>query len=102
MNKMNFSFGRFPINSMLRSETGSGSEHTVDGESTEAEIHFVHFNQKKYQTVENALKHPDGLAVLGALIKEDDKKAKKAAQQILKHFPKEENWEIGKKYPLEV
>ena len=44
---------------------GEGSEHTIDGKMTEAEIHFVHWNSKKYENIEEALKHPDGLAVLG-------------------------------------
>lgn len=81
------------------SEMGHGSEHTLDGKATEAEIHFVHWNSSKYETIEEALKHDDGLAVLGALIKQDDKRSNKnQAHQIIKHFPEE--WNIGEKYPL--
>ena len=32
-----------------------------------AELHFVHYNTK-YGTMENATKHPDGLAVLGVFV----------------------------------
>ena len=41
-----------------------GSEHTVDCQSYPAEIHFVHYNEK-YSNVAEAVKHKDGLAVVG-------------------------------------
>ena len=41
-----------------------GSEHTIDGQSYPAEIHFVHYNEK-YANVAEAVKHEDGLAVVG-------------------------------------
>lgn len=44
-----------------------GSEHTVNGEQYYAELHIVHMNQK-YDTLEQALDEPDGLAVLGFFI----------------------------------
>jgi carbonic anhydrase 2 len=82
------------------SELGSGSEHTIDGKSTEAEIHFVHWNSAKYKSIEEAVNNPDGLAVLGALIKQDDKRSNKnQANQIIKQFPKE--WKIGEKNALQ-
>jgi len=80
-------------------DVGSGSEHTIDGKAAEAEIHFVHWNSSKYDSVENALKESDGLAVVGALIKQDDKKSNNnQAHQIIKHFPAE--WALGQKNPL--
>eukprot|EP00794_Sanderia_malayensis_P013892 gene13892-15340_t len=45
-----------------------GSEHTLDGKQFSAEMHFVHVN-KKYPTTDEALKHGDGLLVLGTFIK---------------------------------
>ena len=36
---------------------GRGSEHTIDGAATEAELHFVHWNSAKYENIGEALKH---------------------------------------------
>ncbi|XP_006020660.1 carbonic anhydrase 2 isoform X1 [Alligator sinensis] len=47
---------------------GQGSEHTVDGVKYDAELHLVHWNTR-YGTFSEAVKHPDGLAVLGILLK---------------------------------
>ncbi|KAG7169302.1 Carbonic anhydrase 2-like 2 [Homarus americanus] len=44
-----------------------GSEHTVDGKQYPAELHLVHF-KSEYGSVAEAVKHEDGLAVLGVLI----------------------------------
>jgi len=49
-------------------ENGRGSEHTVDGKMFSAELHLVHYNTK-YGTFGEAADKPDGLAVLGMLIK---------------------------------
>ncbi|XP_022916188.1 carbonic anhydrase 2 [Onthophagus taurus] len=46
-----------------------GSEHTVDGISYAAELHFVHWNAEKYQSFEEAAQQPDGLCVLGVFLK---------------------------------
>ncbi|CAG5114254.1 Oidioi.mRNA.OKI2018_I69.chr2.g8316.t1.cds [Oikopleura dioica] len=53
------------------SEIGQGAEHFINGESGDAEIHFVHWN-KKYGSPEEAMKNGDGLAVVGAVIHERD------------------------------
>jgi len=45
-----------------------GSEHLVDDQPYAAEIHFVHWNTK-YGDIGEALKHGDGLAVLGVFFK---------------------------------
>ncbi|NP_990648.1 carbonic anhydrase 2 [Gallus gallus] len=47
---------------------GQGSEHTVDGVKYDAELHIVHWNVK-YGKFAEALKHPDGLAVVGIFMK---------------------------------
>ncbi|KAG8133742.1 hypothetical protein E2320_011505, partial [Naja naja] len=47
---------------------GQGSEHTVDGVKYDAELHLVHWNTK-YGTFDEAVKHPDGLAVVGVFLK---------------------------------
>ncbi|XP_043943279.1 carbonic anhydrase 9 [Protopterus annectens] len=44
-----------------------GSEHSVDGEHYDAEIHVVHYSDK-YQNLKEAADKVDGLAVLGAFI----------------------------------
>ena len=53
-------------------EDGHGSEHTVDGKNYAAELHLVHWN-KKYGTPDIAVDKPDGLSVLGMLIKVGEK-----------------------------
>ncbi|NXL95375.1 CAH2 anhydrase, partial [Alectura lathami] len=47
---------------------GQGSEHTVDGVKYDAELHIVHWNTK-YGKFAEAVKHPDGLTVVGIFIK---------------------------------
>ncbi|KFP85445.1 Carbonic anhydrase 2, partial [Acanthisitta chloris] len=47
---------------------GQGSEHTVDGVKYDAELHIVHWNVK-YGKFAEAVKHPDGLAVVGIFMK---------------------------------
>ncbi|KAM4688919.1 carbonic anhydrase 13-like [Discoglossus pictus] len=46
-----------------------GSEHIIDGIKYPAELHIVHWNAQKYSTFEDAVEHPDGLAVLGVFLK---------------------------------
>ena len=45
-----------------------GSEHTLDGQSCDGELHLVHFNTSKYDNPGQALDKQDGLAVLGILL----------------------------------
>ncbi|XP_002157611.4 carbonic anhydrase 13 [Hydra vulgaris] len=45
-----------------------GCEHTIDGNSYSAEMHIVHWNVDLYKTELEALKSPNGLAVLGLFI----------------------------------
>lgn len=47
---------------------GSGSEHTLEGEKYDAEIHIVHYNTK-YGSPGEAFDKEDGLAVLGMLVR---------------------------------
>merc|ERR1739838_1113213 len=47
-----------------------GSEHKVNGERYWGEMHIVHYN-RKYGTPAQAMKKPNGLAVLGFFIKND-------------------------------
>ncbi|XP_075067268.1 carbonic anhydrase 15-like [Mixophyes fleayi] len=49
------------------SPTKDGSEHTVDGKQFPLELHIVHMNAK-YNSIAEAKKDPQGLAVLGVLI----------------------------------
>lgn len=48
-------------------ENSRGSEHLIDSQAFPAQLHLVFFN-KKYETFQNAVDKPDGLAVLGVLI----------------------------------
>ncbi|XP_076010753.1 carbonic anhydrase 14 [Genypterus blacodes] len=45
-----------------------GSEHTVDGQSAEAELHIVHYNAELYPNMSAAMTQRGGLAVLAILI----------------------------------
>lgn len=49
------------------SNSHNGSEHLVGGLGYAAEIHIVHWNLK-YGNIAEALKHGDGLLVLGIFV----------------------------------
>ncbi|XP_037777682.1 carbonic anhydrase 3-like isoform X1 [Penaeus monodon] len=53
------------------SDDSKGSEHTFDGDRYAAELHLVHF-KKDYGTLSKALKHKDGVVVLGVMVEADD------------------------------
>ncbi|TGZ63045.1 hypothetical protein CRM22_007116 [Opisthorchis felineus] len=44
-----------------------GSEHLVNGVSSPSEVHCVFFNER-YGSISDAMKHPDGLTVLGSFL----------------------------------
>ena len=67
------------------SHAGFGSEHSIDSQHAEAELHFVHW-ATKYGNIAEAMKHDDGLAVLGVFIKEDNIVSKGVLKPIVKHF----------------
>ncbi|ROL42078.1 Carbonic anhydrase 14 [Anabarilius grahami] len=46
----------------------TGSEHTINGQSTSAELHIVHYNAEVYANMSQAKTQENGLAVLGILI----------------------------------
>uniref|UniRef100_A0A672KN17 Carbonic anhydrase n=1 Tax=Sinocyclocheilus grahami TaxID=75366 RepID=A0A672KN17_SINGR len=48
---------------------GPGSEHTIDGEKYPMELHIVHIKEK-YNSVEQAINDPSGVAVLGFFYEE--------------------------------
>jgi len=52
-------------------KTKEGSEHTVDGDATEAELHIVNWNSTLYKTPAEAASSDknDGLIVLGIMLK---------------------------------
>ena len=52
-------------------KSGYGSEHTVNGQSFDAELHIVHFNTK-YENPGDAFDKEDGLAVLGIFLSVGD------------------------------
>lgn len=45
-----------------------GSEHLINGNGFAAEIHFVHWNCTDFNSMEEASRHKNGLAVLGVLV----------------------------------
>ncbi|XP_047217350.1 carbonic anhydrase 14 isoform X5 [Girardinichthys multiradiatus] len=45
-----------------------GSEHIINGRSSEAELHVVHYNSELYPNMSAAMTQRDGLAVLAILI----------------------------------
>ncbi|XP_041970743.1 carbonic anhydrase 13 [Aricia agestis] len=49
----------------------TGCEHVLDGHGYAAECHMVHYNSK-YESMEAAVAHPDGLAVVGYLLEATD------------------------------
>jgi len=51
-----------------KSGGNGGSEHTIDGAQSDAELHIVHYNDK-YGDPSQAVDKPDGLAVLGMFLK---------------------------------
>ena len=67
-----------------------GSEHSVDGEKAEAELHIVHYNTK-YETLGRAVDKSDGLAVLGILLtlqgELQDQTASTELDKICRHLP---------------
>ncbi|NXJ78515.1 CAH9 anhydrase, partial [Trogon melanurus] len=66
------------------SPRGPGSEHTVNGHRFAAEIHVVHYNTK-YESFQEAMVNPDGLAVLGAFL-EVGPRENLYYQEILEHL----------------
>ncbi|NXP26240.1 CAH9 anhydrase, partial [Scytalopus superciliaris] len=66
------------------SQSGPGSEHTVNGRRFAAEIHVVHYNTK-YDSFEEAMVHQDGLAVLGAFL-DVGPRENPYYQEILEHL----------------
>ncbi|XP_067263673.1 carbonic anhydrase 4a [Chanodichthys erythropterus] len=55
---------------------GPGSEHTIDGEQYPMELHIVHMKQR-YNRLEDALKDPSGVAVLGFFYEESSSSNRK-------------------------
>lgn len=53
------------------SDDSYGSEHMVDGRSFSAELHFVHWDTKRYSSFAEAAKAPnhEGLLVVGIFVK---------------------------------
>lgn len=48
---------------------GHGSEHTVEGEAFPAEMHLVHWNVSKYNSIQEAAGEPDGICAVGVFFK---------------------------------
>ncbi|XP_076078902.1 carbonic anhydrase 7-like [Mytilus galloprovincialis] len=48
-------------------DSTSGSEHLVKGQSFPLEMHIVNYNYLAYKSIQEAMKHSDGLAVIAIL-----------------------------------
>ncbi|KAL5246996.1 hypothetical protein ACHWQZ_G019008 [Mnemiopsis leidyi] len=66
---------------------GHGSEHTIEGKMSSAELHFV-FKNEKYDTVGEAVNEGDGLAVAGVMIKESDNAPDNVLPELFDVVPK--------------
>nr|XP_025970558.1 carbonic anhydrase 9 isoform X1 [Dromaius novaehollandiae] len=66
------------------SPTGPGSEHTINDHRFPGEIHVVHYNTK-YDSFEEAMVRPDGLAVLAAFLQVGPRE-NPYYRQILEHL----------------
>lgn len=62
-----------------------GSEHLIDGQRSSAELHVVLYNSDKYRNVSEAMRRPNGLAVLAILL-EVGKFKNPAYENILSHL----------------
>ncbi|XP_064614085.1 uncharacterized protein LOC135477812 [Liolophura sinensis] len=65
----------------------TGSEHLLDGSAFPAELHFVHKN-RKYTSIGEALKHEDGLAVIGVFVELSPYMTDAPLLEIVNNFPK--------------
>lgn len=82
-------------------DSSPGSEHTIDGMQFPMEMHIVHLNQN-YHSKQEALKHPDGLAVVGIMFVESDSDAKDYNFiQYLKHVKNHNDKYTIKPFSLE-
>lgn len=73
-----------------------GSEHTVDGDSYAAELHFVHWNKDLYPSCSAAVAAKNGLAVLGVFLKlgEENSEVEKLAQAVANAKFKDQSSEL--------
>ena len=76
---------------------GQGAEHLIGGESSDAELHFVHAKKCPDIPDYNPLEHSDGLAVLGVRLVEMDWRENTSFKTLTDHF--KNLAEIGKEYP---
>ncbi|OXU26834.1 hypothetical protein TSAR_011935 [Trichomalopsis sarcophagae] len=67
-------------------DNDAGSEHTVANHSFPLEMHMVHW-KKAYQNISEAIKHDDGIAVLGYLLSLD-KNANMGIERMRTDFSK--------------
>ena len=79
------------------SKRGQGAEHLIGGESSDAELHFVHAKKCPDIPDYNPLEHSDGLAVLGVRLVEMDWRENTTFKTLTDHF--QNLAEIGKEYP---
>ncbi|KAF4073024.1 hypothetical protein AMELA_G00254130 [Ameiurus melas] len=74
-------------------EGGPGSEHTIDGEQYPMEMHIVHMRQD-FKSLEEALKDPTGVAVLGFFY-EESRSANRKYDKLIQALRKVEHPEAN-------
>ena len=63
-----YNFLQFHFHWENKDDHTAGSEHTLNGKAFQSEVHLVHMNKQTYGTFEEALRHGDGLSVLGIFL----------------------------------
>jgi len=81
-----------------------GSEHTVNGKSYAAELHFVHWNTELFNSAAEAMPNDNGLAVLGVFLEvgsEKNEELEKLLSQISNITFKGDKSDIAQELQLE-
>jgi carbonic anhydrase len=81
-----------------------GSEHTVNGKSYAAELHFVHWNTSLFKSPAEAMPNDNGLAVLGVFLEigsETNEELEKVLSQIDKIIFKGDKTDIAQDLNIE-
>jgi carbonic anhydrase len=85
-------------------DCSAGSEHTVNGKSYAAELHFVHWNTSLFKSPAEAMPNDNGLAVLGVFLEigsETNEELEKVLSQIDKITFKGDKTDIAQDLNIE-
>ncbi|GAB6027436.1 Carbonic AnHydrase [Chamberlinius hualienensis] len=100
--KMKFGLDSFHFH--WGSQDKNGSEHSIDNKRFPMEMHLVHVNQK-YETLEVAREHPDGIAVIAIFFQISERPNKKY-EKLIKFLSKVqiegEHVDVRNRFPLDT